>query len=51
MASGKILKDQVTSPQDDSNKPFKSFAWSQPISLLGKLIDDLQIQIYDHSNL
>lgn len=34
--SGKILKDQVASAQDNKSKAFKSFAWSQPISQLGK---------------
>lgn len=34
--SGKIFKDQVALPQDSANKAFKSFAWSQPISQLGK---------------
>lgn len=34
-SGGKILKDQVTLPQDNTNKPFKSFAWSHPITQLG----------------
>lgn len=36
-ASGKILKEQATMPQDESNRKFKSFAWSHPVSQLGKM--------------
>lgn len=36
-ASGKILKEQAALPQDNTNKPFKSFAWSHPISQLGRI--------------
>lgn len=35
-SSGRVLKDQVTLPQDNTNKPFKSFAWSNPINQLGR---------------
>lgn len=34
--SGKIFKEQVALTQDTKNKAFKSFAWSQPISQLGR---------------
>lgn len=33
VSSGKMLRDQV--PQENTNKPFKSFAWSYPICQLG----------------
>lgn len=35
-SSGKIFKDQGALAQDNANKTFKSFAWSQPISQLGE---------------
>lgn len=35
VSGGKLLKDQVTLSQD-TNKPFKSFAWSLPVNQLGK---------------
>lgn len=34
-SSGKIFKDQATTPQDNESKTFKSFSWTQPISQLG----------------
>lgn len=50
-STGKILKEQVLSP---SNKPFKSFAWSQPVNQLGKYLyiwkKIMLIQIIQNNN-
>lgn len=39
--SGKMLKDQINLPLDNTSKPFKSFAWSQAISQLGTILISL----------
>ncbi|XP_055309525.1 vam6/Vps39-like protein [Sitodiplosis mosellana] len=55
--SGKISKEQATLPQDQTNKSFKSFAWSHPISQLvwdepyaiGLLPNGVEVRVLDAS--